>query len=94
MFEFAIAEKRTSLTENTCNLLQLRENNHKLTGYLPQYEERVHKLDNYIAAKQEEVSRAKSRLLGKRVFLKEIVLIRIDQLTKYIFPISKVLPKM
>lgn len=61
---------------------------------LPRYREKVERLENYNLNTKEKIERTSEELLVAQEQVKKIVKIRINQLMKYIFPISAVYPKV
>ncbi|CAH1993951.1 unnamed protein product [Acanthoscelides obtectus] len=86
----AVEEKKQMKTTNTARLVELKEKNEKRNKSLPKYNLKVQELEDFISVKREKVETFKETHKQKQEDSKKIVRLRIQQLFKFIFPISVV----
>ncbi|KAK9695638.1 Vacuolar sorting 38 and autophagy-related subunit 14 [Popillia japonica] len=90
VLKLALAEKKECQQFNNYKLKDLQRKNEMLSDSLPKYERQVQKLESYVLSKQDDIIKSRSDLTEKQLLLKKLILVRIRQITKYIFPITKV----
>ncbi|CAG9813648.1 unnamed protein product [Phaedon cochleariae] len=90
----ALENKKQSKVSNEVKFLELKDKNEKRNRSLPKYDNKVQELENYVAVRREKVEKIRDTTREKQEELKKLVKIRIQQLFKYIFPISTVKPTM
>lgn len=88
--QLALDEKKVKNEYNVYKLKELKQKNEKLSKSLPKYEEKVERFESYVAGKQEDTQKSKELLQKYQEQLKSITKVRIQQLIRYIFPISRV----
>ena len=85
-------EKREKQQVDSKKLKNLQQHNNALTTRLPKYEDKVGKLERYVEGKSEAIEKRRKTLSEKQIELKTVTKQRIQQLVKYIFPISNLKP--
>lgn len=75
-------------------MTELKEKNDKRNKILPKYDLKVQELENHVAVRKEKVEKMAETYREKQEILKKIVRLRIEQLFKFIFPITVVTPSV
>lgn len=75
-------------------MAELKEKNDKRNKILPKYDLKVQELENHVAVRKEKVEKILDTYKEKQEILKRIVRLRIQQLFKFIFPITVVKPSV
>ncbi|XP_056638534.1 beclin 1-associated autophagy-related key regulator isoform X2 [Diorhabda sublineata] len=94
ILRLALEEKRYRRTINNTSLATLRDKNERGSKSLPKYDNKVHEIESFVCSKQEKVEKTRDSVKEKQEELKKLVKLRIQQLFKYIFPITIVNPNL
>ncbi|VEN54074.1 unnamed protein product [Callosobruchus maculatus] len=92
ILKVAVEDKKQTKTTNTARIIELKEKNEKRNKSLPKYNLKVQELEDFVSVKREKVEKLKEAQKQKQEELKKLVRLRIQQLFKFIFPISVVKP--
>lgn len=90
----SIDDKQKKKNDYQKEFLSLVSRNEKRTKNLPKYEKKVEEMEQYVGDEQEKLINNKIFLTEQKQEVKKLVKVRLQQLAKYIFPISKVYPKL
>lgn len=94
ILKLALEEKRQRKHSHTTRLADLRNKNYERENRLPSFEQKVEQVENYTYAKYDECQKQKDAFKKIEIGLKQITKLRVHQLFKYIFPITKISPRM
>ncbi|XP_059471775.1 beclin 1-associated autophagy-related key regulator [Neocloeon triangulifer] len=83
---------KENITKNRALARNLNEVNRQRSERLPKYQERVARLETIARQSNEKVDVHRNQLVAIQQKLKVVVLRRSEQLLKYIFPITEVIP--
>ncbi|CAH0550566.1 unnamed protein product [Brassicogethes aeneus] len=92
--KLALEEKKQRRIVHKEKLISLKQNNEERHKSLPKYDQKIHSLESYIERKFEEYDRNSEAFKKGEINLKKLTKLRVHQLFKYIFPITKVSPKV
>lgn len=85
-----IQETKSNISKQKEKYEKTAKANSDLAFYLPRYEDKVKKLEDYVLAKRDEVNVSRAKKEKSYEELKKVVVENIDNLTRYVFPIRKV----
>lgn len=92
MIRLALEEKRQNRQTLNEKLAKLKENNEKGSEKLRHYKTKSGSLEDCVSKKHCDVSAVQDKLLNKSEEVKKLARLRVQQLFKYVFPISEVNP--
>lgn len=92
--KLAIEEKRQKKAYNTFKLEKLRKNNASGKDHLPLFEQKVEHLGTRVDMRREKIGTTNQTHLNQQEDLKIVVKRRMQQLLKFIFPITTVKPSL